>query len=151
MKKNRFILASTISLTLLLTNAQYSSAAEHNMNSRIFGFNSISNVSPLAELEYQFGESEFKNYVWLKDGVYFKNPSALDVEIITDGPFRAEVVDSNGVVKDSVTFDRDYGPNRSWKTIYFGGYEDGFYRVRLVSADGKTQKIKQGVLYYYRT
>lgn len=98
-----------------------------------------------AATTYYFGSSTFSNYVWLKGGAYFNNPSSINVETRDRNPIRADLVNSSGSTVASCTMDFSI----LWDSCHWTyTYYPGSYKVRLVNLGSSAADIKQGDLTY---
>lgn len=94
-----------------------------------------------------FGPATFSNYVWIKNGMLYRNPLYVSVERInrTDG-LSVYYYDGSGAYKGKTVFPT-YG--NLWFSANVGYLTRGTsYKFRLVSESGETAKTKQGQVGY---
>ena len=105
--------------------------------------------------DYTFGLTSFKNFVWLKGGDYFRNPRAMDVEMIGPGAYGVEVWDLAGSLAGKGQRSNDHG---GWASFDFHGgtsppgefdpiIPNGDYKIRLTNLAPGTRQARQGVLH----
>ena len=97
---------------------------------------------------YDFGRSNFTNFVWINRGAVFVNPDGLDIEMITPGRYGIEVYRRTGLLIASVDRSNQHG---GWTSFYFtsGGeinLRDGAYKIKLVNLSPGMKRLKQGTL-----
>ena len=98
-----------------------------------------------AATTYYFYNSSFSNYVYLKGGAYFTNPSSINIETMDRNPIRIDLVNSSGGVSASCTMRFEI----LWDSCNWGYTSyPGSYKVRLVNLGSSTADIKQGDLTY---
>jgi hypothetical protein len=101
---------------------------------------------------YHFGATSFSNFVWLNGGALFRNPTILEVEMVTSGAYRVEILDAGeALVAKSYPRDNLHG---GWEVFNFGGaggefvppIPEGNFKIRLVNLGTGTRQAHQGVL-----
>jgi hypothetical protein len=105
--------------------------------------------------DYHFGETSYRNYIWVKGGASFHDPQAFSIQLSTRGAFRVEVYDGTTLV---YTY-RKKGQMATWVSLYFDGHGvddhgtpilplSGDYRFKLVNDAEGLRKARQGDLLY---
>ena len=94
---------------------------------------------------YEFGAAEFKDFVWIRQGTEFSNVSLVELEMISTGAFRLEVVRGGNVISSGARV------NAGWSTFDFRSgmnppVVSGMspYQLRFMNASPGLKKIKHG-------
>ena len=105
-------------------------------------------VSPMtlnAAETYSFGRTSFTSEMWINGGAIFKDVRLVEVEMISNGAFRFEVVDPSGKILSTRTDKNGAG----WHTFSFSSGMGpppgpGPYKLRFVNVDPGERQIKSG-------
>lgn len=94
---------------------------------------------------YQFWETSFSNYVWVKSGTVFPNIEYVDAELSNRATMAFEFYDSsNRLIFSDLRKDAT-----GWVTSYYGDYYDTPAKIKLVNKGSGTVYIKSGTVGYW--
>ncbi|MGY3717929.1 hypothetical protein ACWE42_20670 [Sutcliffiella cohnii] len=98
---------------------------------------------------YSFGQTTFSNFVWLRNGYYFRNPGIMDFEITNRAESIAvEVYKTDGSYVGKAVWENITGwAAIDWRNVRFV-IHPGSYKFRFVNEGSGTIYIKHGNLYH---
>ncbi|GIN63286.1 hypothetical protein J27TS8_32790 [Robertmurraya siralis] len=94
---------------------------------------------------YDYGETSFSNYIWVKGKGTFYNPKLISFEKITDQSIIVECYDYNNNYQGKVVTATGF----NWRSAELSWLPRGkSYRLKLVNGGSGTVRIKQGSVHY---
>lgn len=157
MKNKLAITTALLTLPLFVSSVQASETPESVTNSLVnpmvayqdsgsYGTRAFVMPEDMVPATYNFGETTFSNYVWVKGGATFTDFQTMSLELETRSLVSFYFYNSAGQFQYEQRFDETAGWISSAEMFRWGDW-----KIKLVNRGSSTVKVKWGSVDYYQS